>query len=355
MQALREYQHNQGGHLRDEIADFPGVIHDFGNAEVAVAAVESGVAVCDRTHWGRLRLSGQDRLTFLHNQSSNDLKSRQPGQGCDTVILTSTARTVDLVSAYITEDAVLLLVSPQRRTHLMQWLDRYIFFGDKVTLDDLSETTTTFSVLGSESSHWLAQHFSGELPPTPGDHTLGQIGSSEVRVAAGSGLTTPGYTLFASVDQAVSLWSTLSDGGAVPLGEQVWEQLRIQQGRPKPDAELTEDYNPLEAGLWHTVSFHKGCYIGQETIARLQTYQGVKQHLWGIQLQGAASAGTVITLDGQKVGTLTSAVETPQGWIGLGYVKTKAGGAGTVVAIAETSGRLTEVPFLTRQPLDTSL
>lgn len=58
---------------------------------------------------------------------------------------------------------------------------------------------------------------------------------------------------------------------AVPLGDRVWEQLRIQQGRPAPDQELTEDYNPLEAGLWQTISFEKGCYIGQETIARLNT------------------------------------------------------------------------------------
>ena len=74
--------------------------------------------------------------------------------------------------------------------------------------------------------------------------------------------------------------------------------MRIQQGRPKSDRELTEDYNPLEAGLWQTISFEKGCYIGQETIARLNTYKGVKQKLWGIKLDRSVSPQTPIFVDG---------------------------------------------------------
>jgi len=77
-------------------------------------------------HWGRIRVSDEDRIRFLHNQSTNDFQQLQPGQGCDSVMVTSTARTIDL-TAYVMEDAVLLLVSPNRRQYLMDWLDRYIF------------------------------------------------------------------------------------------------------------------------------------------------------------------------------------------------------------------------------------
>jgi folate-binding protein YgfZ len=117
-----------------------------------------------------------------------------------------------------------------------------------------------------------------------------------------------------------------------------------------PDAELTEDYNPLEAGLWQTVSFNKGCYIGQETIARLNTYNGVKQQLWGIRLEAEVPVGSPILLAEQKVGVLTSLAETPLGIHGLGYIKTKAGGEGLTVQVAGVSGKVDKVPYLTRSP-----
>ena len=93
----------------------------------AIQAAREGVAVCDRSHWGRIQVSEGDRIRFLHNQSTNDFQRLKPGQGCDTVFVTSTARTIDLATAYVMEDAVLLLVSPNRREKLMKWLDQYIF------------------------------------------------------------------------------------------------------------------------------------------------------------------------------------------------------------------------------------
>ncbi|MEL6164448.1 MAG: folate-binding protein, partial [Cyanobacteria bacterium J06628_3] len=116
-----------------------------------IQTLKTGVAVYNRSDWGRIKVSDSDRLRFLHNQSTNDFESLKPGQGCDTVFVTSTARTIDLASAYVTDDAVLLLVSPSRREYLMQWLDKYIFFADKVQLTDLTDETVTFSIIGSQS------------------------------------------------------------------------------------------------------------------------------------------------------------------------------------------------------------
>ncbi len=132
------------------------------------------------------------------------------------------------------------------------------------------------------------------------------------------------------------------------MGDFAWEQLRIEQGRPVPDRELTEDYNAVEACLWQAISINKGCYIGQETIARLDTYKGVKQQIWGIRLTSVVEPGTVITLAEEKVGILTSLTETEQGPFGLGYIRTKAGGAGLKVQVGEGEGELVEVPFLQR-------
>ncbi len=317
------------------------------NDAAAFKAVQDSVAVCDRSHWGRIKVSDDDRLRFLHNQSTNDIQQLQPGQGCDTVMVTSTARTIDLVSAYVLEDAVLLLVSPNRRESLMQWLDRYIFFADKVQLTDVTNDTATFSLIGPESDTIIQKLGAGAIIGQPyGNHQLIFLAGGEVRVAVGSGLASPGYTLILSAGDKEKVWDLIVEAGAVPMSDRAWDVLRILQGRPAPDRELTDDYNPLEVGLWQTISFNKGCYIGQETIARLNTYKGVKQHLWGMRLSAPAVPGTVITVADEKVGNLTSYTETTAGYFGLGYIRTKAGGAGLKVHVGEVEGEIVEVPFV---------
>lgn len=310
------------------------------------AAIPAGVAICDRTHWGRIRVSDSDRIRFLHNQSTNDFQSLQPGQGCDTVMVSSTARTIDLVTAYILEDAVLLLTSPNRRQSLFQWLDKYIFFADKVALKDVTEETSTFSLIGAKSDAIVEHLGAGSIIGKPyGDHL--QIDG--VIVAVGSGLAEPGYTLILPTAQKEQLWQQILALGAVELSDRAWETLRILQGRPAPDAELTDDYNPLEVGLWQTISFNKGCYIGQETIARLNTYKGVKQYLWGIRLNAPVEVGSIITVGDEKVGKITSYTETTYGHFGLGYIRSKAGGVGLKVQVGETEGEVVEIPFVSHE------
>jgi hypothetical protein len=318
----------------------------FGNDEAAWTAAYTGVAIADRSHWGRIRVTDSDRIRFLHNQTTNNFQQLQPGQGCDTVFVNSTARTLDLATAYVTEDAVLLLTSPHQQQALMEFMDRYIFFADKVVLTDVTAETAAFSLTGPGSLALLQGIGLTDLPDQRHQHQTVELDGMTVQVAVGNGLAMPGFTLMTAAEQAASLWQKLTEAGAMPMGKQVWQRLRISQGRPMPGHELTEDYNPLEAGLWHTVSFDKGCYIGQETIARLQTYQGVKQQLWGIALNAIAPAESPILLNGEKVGKLTSVVETPDGVIGLAYIRTKAGGIGLTVTVGEATGEIHDVPFL---------
>jgi tRNA-modifying protein YgfZ len=340
---LKELQRANGA----EVAESSLIPLSFGNDIAAKQAAATGVAICDRSHWGRILVSDSDRLRFLHNQTTNDFEKLKPGEGCDTVFVTSTARTIDLVAAYVLEDAVLLLTSPNRAAKLVEWMDRYIFFADKVKLEDLASTTFAFSLMGDRSNTILQQlGWEVSIDKPYGSHQLYQLAGEEVRVAVGSGLATPGYTLIAQTSQAASLWQELVNLGAIPLGENVWEQLRIEQGRPVPDAELTEEYNPLEAGLWKTISFEKGCYIGQETIARLNTYKGVKLQLWGVRLEGSAIPGTAVTSETEKIGKLTSCTQTETGHFGLTYIRTKAGNAGLSVRVGDTTGELVPVPFV---------
>jgi len=350
-QALRELQASAGATFTSTAGgDTP---LSFGNDAAALQAAQVGVALCDRSHWGRIEVSGDDRLRFLHNQTTNSFQTLQPGQGCDTVFVTSTARTIDLATAYILDSSVLLLVSPGYGQKLVQWMDRYIFFADKVDVKEITTHTATLSILGANSDAFVHQIGAGAIVGQPhGNHQVFEISGITVRIAVGSGLTTPGYTLM--VSEAAAIWKALLEVGAVPLGDRLWEQLRITQGRPAPAQELTEDVNPLEAGLWQTISLSKGCYIGQETIARLHTYKGVKQQLWGICWNQDAAAesvvpGSSIMAGEEKVGTLTSVTPTEQGYRGLAYIRTKAAHPDLKVQVGNAAAELVALPFVSHE------
>ncbi len=310
---------------------------------IAIQAATTGVVVCDRSDWGRIQISDNDRLRFLHNQSTNDCQSLKPGQGCDTVLVTSTARTIDLTTCYALDDTVLLLVSPNRRQYILEWLDRYIFFADRVKLTDITNETGTFTLIGPESDTIITQLGAQAIIGQPfGNHIL----VDGIIMAVGSGLAIPGYNLIFPIADQEKLWQRILTLGVEQLSDRAWDVLRILQGRPAPDAELTDDYNPLEAGLWQTISFNKGCYIGQETIARLNTYKGVKQYLWGIRFDQPVEPGTLITLGEEKIGKVTSFTTTDDGYFGLGYIRSKAGGVGLKVQVGETDGEIVNIPYI---------
>lgn len=318
----------------------------------AWTAALQGVALYDGSHWGLLQVTGADRLQFLHNQSTNDIKGISPGLGVRAAIVNSTARVLDLATIYVMPEVVWASLAPGQTEAMMAWLDRYIFPADRVELADLSSAIARFSLIGPDSRNALTQAGCATLPEEEAaSHCESNLQGVPVRVATGTELGLPGYTFWTTRDRAAELWQHLLAAvpQPVPLGDRVWQQLRLRQGRPWPQQELTDAYNPLEAGLWSAVSLDKGCYIGQETIARLHTYKGVKQRLWGIRCSGPVPAppAPILAGDGQKIGTLTSALETPDGPLGLAYIRTQAGEAGSTVHLtAEITGTLVAVPFL---------
>lgn len=319
---------------------------DFGQNTAAEVALKSGVALVDGSAGGRLELTGVDCRQFLHNQTTNAIASLQPGQGCETVFVNSTARTLDLATVLCWGDRLWVTVSPGQAAPLITWLDRYIFPMDRVAIADLSETHTLFTLVGPQATALLNRCGIVTLPSPDFAHCTVEIAGVAVQLMAGTGLDLPGYQLWVAADVAATVWQALMVEGAVPLKDTHWETLRIVQGRPASGAELTEQYNPLEAGLWRAISFTKGCYIGQETVARLNTYQGVKQRLWQIPLLTPVPVGTVITQGGAKVGEITSVAVIAGGAMALGYVKTKAGEAGSTVEVGDQVAKLQAAPYL---------
>ena len=296
------------------------------------------LSLFDRTHWGRIRLTGRDRIRFLHNQTTNNIEQIPPGEGCSTVFVTSTGRTIDLSAVYAFDESLLVITSPGMAQQIHDWMDRYIFFSDKVTLSDESDQTFMFTLIGEGAAEIVEQLGFTDIPTKLFSHQTvhTQQFKSPIIAAAGSGLAMAGFTMWGDRADAGTIWNQIVAAGATQKTLSDWELLRIQQGRPTPGAELTDDDNPLEAGLWDSISFEKGCYIGQETIARLNTYKGVKKKLWGLQLKDPIEEGTdlskvAIAVDGRKIGRITSL--KGDGRFALGYIRTKAGGEGTEVEI----------------------
>ncbi|NEP61504.1 MAG: folate-binding protein, partial [Symploca sp. SIO2G7] len=192
-----------------------------------------------------------------------------------------------------------------------------------------------------------SSHIRASLPAAIGN-------DATIRIARGTSLAMAGYTLIGEKNDGALIKQWLVNHNVVSLLPDQWEALRIRQGRPMPGYELTDQDNPLEAGLWHSISFDKGCYIGQEIIARLSAYRGVKKQLWGFKLGQFVPPNVSLYLEGAKVGKLTSVIADDTGVWGLGYLRTKAGGAGLVLEVENTTAEAVDLPFASRGYLETS-
>ena len=325
----------------------------------------------NRDGCGHIRLTGADRVRFLHNQTTQNIQQLSAGQGAYTVFVTSVGRTIDLTTVYVQEDALHVVTSPGMAQTLFDWMDRYIFFSDKVTLNNESEQTFMFSLLGEGSDDVMRQICADVgadaiVGRAEFSHQVVSVAGAQIHIAVGSGLAVAGYTVWGSRADAQTVWEALLSAGAIAGEASRWEDLRIRQGRPVPGKELTDEDNPLEAGLWQSVSFDKGCYIGQETIARLNTYKGVKKRLWGLVLDKPVDVGETVWMEENKIGKVTSLTNesSDEGvseggnedsdTFALAYLRTKAGGEGLVVSVGDTKARVVSLPFVTHRYPDES-
>ncbi|KAL9271913.1 putative transferase, chloroplastic [Drosera capensis] len=332
-----------------------GVIETFQNDEEALREAEEGVVVADLSHWGRIRVTGEDRIQFLHNQSTANFECLSEGQGCDTAFVTPTARAIDIAHAWVMRNAIILLVSPVTCKVIKGMLEKYIFFNDNVEVQDISPETCLFVLVGPKSDNVMEKLGVSDLIGQPyGTHQHFVVHGMPMTIGVGNIISDVGYSMLMSTAAAEFVRKTLFGLDIVPMGSKAWERFRTYQGKPEPGKELTNEFNVLEVGLWNSISLNKGCYKGQETVSRLITYDGVKQNLWGLLLSGPAEPGSPIFVDGKRVGKLTSyAVGRKESeHVGLGYIKRKAASKGDKFIIGDdVVGTLIDVPYLARQSM----
>ena len=284
------------------------------------AALTKGFGLVERSHLGRLKVTGADALDLLDRLSTNKLLDMQVGEVEGTVLTTNKGRIIDLLFVVREDDHLLVITGPETRQRVADWIDFYTFIED-VEVEDITESTAMLSVAGRKVTNTLPQL--SDLPLSDAAHIT--ICGKKVLALHTEMAGIVGYDFIVPIAEAAALREALVDAGALSVGSHATELVRIGYGVAEYGGELHEDYNPLEAGLKDYISFNKGCYIGQEVVARLNTYDKVQKHLMCLSLESGNEMDLPSPLmhEDRQVGTLTSAVESLDGdrIHGLGYVR----------------------------------
>lgn len=303
---------------------------------------------------GCLQISGEDRVAFLQRQTTNDIR-KLAADGCTTTVLTSsTARILDVLTLIQQGDSLMALTLPGYGAKTTTFLKSRIFFMDKVSLEDVSADTCQILILGEDAQRSAAP-LELESLPAAGKLLLARLGETEVLVLGEEGYPVPAYRLVAPISSKRILSERLEQAGLVELDAATYQVLRVELGIPGAGAELSEAYTPLEAGLAHTISDNKGCYTGQEVIARQITYDKVTRQLAGLRLEGEGAPGDKVFVEKTPVGEVTSiACSERLGWIALAILKRPHHAPGTLVSVHSTGGeaaaQVRELPFTQHQP-----
>jgi hypothetical protein len=311
----------------------------------------------DRSFLGKLRVFGKDRVSLLHRLTTNEMRHLKPGEGLVNIFTNAKGRVVDLVEMFAEEDSLFMLTSPGRAPILKQWIEKYTFIED-VRCDDLTAQYGVIALFGEESVSRLRQLFDWQVEDLSAQHVRQFLWEGEHLWVQRTGTINPArFHLVVPVVATTKFWQLLTSKIA-PSGQVAYEMLRIHYGLPAVDKEIIEEYNPHEVGLYPFINFEKGCYIGQEVIARLETYQKVQRQLIGVNLETEVSneqqwpsASAPIYAGEQLIGQLTSVCFSPQRGhaIGLAVIRKSFAAHSEAVQIRwpdrTVAGRLQPLPF----------
>src|SRR3954467_2444689 len=288
--------------------------------------------VVDRSERGKLALTGADAKDFLHGQLTNDILGLAPGHGCYAAFLTHKGKMLGDLRVFDLGDELRLDCERVVLQELFNMIRRYKL-GREVELHKRTVEMALLSVIGPD-----APRLAG---PAEHDNAHVALGGAEVVAVT----TDVGVDVFcwAADREAVRAALQFPDGD-----ESAAEIVRVERGRPRYGIDLDESVIPQEAGLnERAVSFTKGCYVGQETVARLHYRGKPNRHLRGLRLAEQVQPGTELRLGEREVGRITSVAASPRlGPLALAIVRREAA-AGDVVAVGDggVSAELVELPF----------
>jgi folate-binding protein YgfZ len=301
--------------------------HDYGNYITELQAAYNYLGMVDRSYLGKITVSGPDALDLLHRISTNDLMPLSIAPVCDTTFITPKGKIVDFCRIINMGPQLLLVSSYSDAGVLRDWINRFIILED-VTVQDSTRDYIWLTILGPAALDFVDRFAHGGITDTD-ENVWFEIEGINVAAYKNSSYQIPTYELIFPTLEAHRIFTVLTNHlkntrGKL-IGEKVFQVLRIENGLPEAGAELTGEYNPLELRLQRAISFSKGCYTGQEVIARLDSYDKIQKYLMRLEFSKRIMQRPPlpIYIDQELIGQVTSYCYNPctKIYLGLSYIK----------------------------------
>ncbi len=314
--------HRERGASFGDIDGWQVPLH-YGDPAAEYRAMREGAGVIDRSMLGKVTVTGRDRQAFLQGMLTNDVKGLTPGKGTGAAFLDALGKVMVLLNVYALDDRLLIELPPSFTEKTLERLDHFLI-SEKVYFEAADSAFAVIAVQGPAAGDLLSRLAGQPLTLAQYEHVEVVIAGEPVRVIHRREGGVAGFHCWTATAHGAALWAAIADV-AVPVGMQALDTLRVEAGIPWYGRDVDETLIFPETRLEQLVSFTKGCYIGQEVVARVKYRGHINRGLSGLVLEGdrVPGAGARVVAAGKEIGRVTSAVRSfalgrP---IALGYVR----------------------------------
>ena len=317
------------------------VVLAYGIVGAEYDAIQVRAAVFDRSHRTRLRLFGARAAEMVAGLVTNDVGSLTPGHGCYAAALSAKGKIVADVRVFVEDGSVLVDAPPRAGAAWASMVRKFVNPRIAAHADETA-SVRDIGVFGATARH-VVSAMSG-VPAaaldslSPYSHLAVQVDGAKVTIAHVPDLGVDGFELFVPADSFGAVWQRAVAGGAQPAGLDAWEMARVEAGRPEWGLDMDDATIPQEANFdeLHAISYTKGCYVGQETVARIHFRGHVNRHLRGLRAAGPEApphGATLHDATGTQVGDVRSSIQSPRlGGIALAMVRREVEAGATLIA-----------------------
>lgn len=334
----------------------------YGDPDAEHRAARESVAMADLSHRGKLRVTGDDRVKWLQSVISNDILPLQPGQGRYSSFLTHKGKMLTYFRVYMQADAVMLEDVGEIGETTYGALRKFLLYGTKAKMENCADSWGLLLVSGPKAASTVKSAFGTDVTDLkPVNCVSAMIGGQSALIIRTEETGEEDYEILLPADGLIAAWERLMEAGKTygikAMGSQAREALRIEAGIPKAGPDLNEEIVPPEANLESKAfSLTKGCYPGQEVVARMDTYGNVRRHLVGLVVKGSAipPKGAKLFSGDREIGWVSSATHSPQmsSVIALGFPLRDFSNAGSALSVDIDGTRhdatVASLPFYTR-------
>ena len=354
-------QHIQLGAMFEEITGWEMPVH-YGDIVAEHRAGRETVGIADLSHRGKLRVTGEDRVKWLQSIISNDILPLQPGQGRYSSLLTHKGKMLTYFRLYMQSDTVIVEDVGEIGESTFQAFRKFLLYGTKAKMENCAETWGLLLVSGPKAAQVIQSAFGVDVTDLkPVDFVTAQIGRQPALMLRTEETGEVDIEVLLPAESLLTAWTSALQAGAKfgirAIGTQVREALRMEAGLPKAGSDLNEEIVPPEANLeGKAFSLNKGCYPGQEVVARMDTYGNVRRKFVGLFLMDPIIPphGAKLYSGDREVGWISSAIHSPQfnKTIAFGFPLRDFSTAGTELTVecdgSKHAATIHSLPFYTR-------